>query len=219
MALEVYVNGKLDIVGTAGDPSVPTDMTLLLGHWAGASGSEHHGGLLDDLRIYDRVLSETEINALANPPRMSARDPIPPDGALVEDTWVNLSWTAGDFAVSHDVYLGDNFDNVNNATNESETFRGDPTTTFYVAGFPGFAYPEGLVPGTTYYWRTDEVNDADPNSPWEGPSGASQFRQGRPMIRTRPMAPIPPSWMQCSVGRQASVQNCTLCTSATASMT
>jgi hypothetical protein len=39
---------------------------------------------------------------------------------------------------------------------------------FYVAGFPGFAYPDGLVPGTTYYWRVDEVNEADPNSPWKG---------------------------------------------------
>jgi hypothetical protein len=35
-------------------------------------------------------------------------------------------------------------------------------------GFPGFAFPDGLVPGTTYYWRIDEVNDADPNSPWKG---------------------------------------------------
>jgi hypothetical protein len=24
------------------------------------------------------------------------------------------------------------------------------------------------VPGTTYYWRIDEVNDAEPNSPWKG---------------------------------------------------
>jgi hypothetical protein len=37
-----------------------------------------------------------------------------------------------------------------------------------IAGFAGFAYPDGLVPGTTYYWRIDEVNDADPNSPWKG---------------------------------------------------
>jgi hypothetical protein len=25
-----------------------------------------------------------------------------------------------------------------------------------------------LEPGTTYYWRIDEVNEADPNSPWKG---------------------------------------------------
>jgi hypothetical protein len=36
-------------------------------------------------------------------------------------------------------------------------------------GFPGFPVPDGLVPGTTYYWRVDEVNEADPNSPWKGP--------------------------------------------------
>jgi hypothetical protein len=38
-----------------------------------------------------------------------------------------------------------------------------------LVGFPAYPYPEGLVPGTTYYWRVDEVNDADPNSPWKGP--------------------------------------------------
>jgi len=167
--VEIYLDGELSVAGTAEVPSTPTQTTLLLGHRAGAAAGEHYGGLLDDLRIYDRVLSEAEISALANPPRTSARDPIPPYGAINEDTWVNLSWTAGDFAVSHDVYLGDNFDDVNNATNESETFRGNQTTTFYLAGFPGYAYPDGLVPGTTYYWRIDEVNNADPNSPWKGP--------------------------------------------------
>jgi hypothetical protein len=36
-------------------------------------------------------------------------------------------------------------------------------------GLPGDPYPTGLIPGTTYYWRIDEVNTADPNSPWKGP--------------------------------------------------
>ncbi len=31
-----------------------------------------------------------------------------------------------------------------------------------------YPYPEGLVRGTTYYWRVEEVNDAEPNSPWKG---------------------------------------------------
>ncbi len=76
--------------------------------------------------------------------------------------------TAGDFAVSHDVYLGENFDDVNDATRESDTFQGSQPSANFVVGFPGFPYPEGLVPGTTYYWRIDEVNEADPNSPWKG---------------------------------------------------
>jgi hypothetical protein len=96
-----------------------------------------------------------------------AYGPKPADGSLHPDTWVNLTWRAGPFAVSHDVYVGDNFDDVNRGA--GETFRGNQTSTSFLVGFPGYPYPDGLVPGTTYYWRIDEVNDADPNSPWKGP--------------------------------------------------
>jgi hypothetical protein len=95
------------------------------------------------------------------------RRPDPVDGAVHPDTWVTLSWYAGDFAVSHDVYIGENYDDV--AAGTGDTFYGNQGSTSYTAGFPGFAYPEGLVPGTTYYWRIAEVNDTDPNSPWSGP--------------------------------------------------
>ncbi len=98
--------------------------------------------------------------------RVKAYNPKPADGTFFEDTWVNLSWSPGESAVSHDVYLGDNFEDVNNGA--EGTFIGNQTEIFIVAGFPGFPYPDGLVPGTTYYWRIDEVNDADPNSPWKG---------------------------------------------------
>jgi hypothetical protein len=136
--------------------------------WSG-SYQKFFNGLIDDVMIFNHVLSAGEIQGIMNGvgggfPLASSSDPR--DGALHEDTWVTLSWRAGDFAVSHDVYLGDNFDDVNEGT--AEMFRGNQTTTFYVAGFPGFAYPDGLVPGTTYYWRIDEVNDTDPNSPWKG---------------------------------------------------
>jgi len=97
-----------------------------------------------------------------------AKEPIPEDGAFHEDTWITLSWKPGKFAVSHDVYLGEDFDVVNDATRDSEEYRVNQMADFYIAGFPGYAYPDGLVPGTTYYWRIDEVNDADPNSPWKG---------------------------------------------------
>ena len=92
--------------------------------------------------------------------------PDPADGALHEDTWVNLSWLPGELAVSHDVYIGDNIDDVDSGA--EGTFQGNQAGTFIVVGFPGFAFPDGLVPGTTYYWRIDEVNDTEPNSPWKG---------------------------------------------------
>jgi len=125
--------------------------------------------VIDDIMFYDKILTEAEIQVImvglgAFP---YAWNPSPKDGALVSATWVSLSWSAGDFTVSHDLYLGDNFEDVNNGT--GDTFRGNLTDLFYVAGFPGYAYPDGLVNGTTYYWRVDEVNEAEPNSPWKGP--------------------------------------------------
>ncbi len=126
-------------------------------------------GQIDDVRMYDHALSEIEIQAAMNNVGGKwpfAFGPTPKDGALHEDTWVSMSWGSGGFAASHDVYIGDNFDAVN--TGAEGTFQGNQTATFYVVGFPGFAYPDGLVPGTTYYWRIDEVNDTEPNSPWKG---------------------------------------------------
>ncbi len=134
-----------------------------------ASPAEHWQGYMSDVRIYTKPLTYAEVLGAMQGSGEAwpyASSPSPADGALHKDTWVNLSWKPGARAVSHDVYLGDKFDDVNSGT--GETFRGNQTGTYYVAGFPGFAYPDGLVPGTTYYWRIDEVNTADPNSPWKG---------------------------------------------------
>jgi len=83
------------------------------------------------------------------------RNPNPADGAILRDTWVSLSWTPGDYAASHDVYLGENYDDV--ATGAGDTFQGNQVSRSFAAGFPGFPYPDGLVQGTTYYWRIDGV--------------------------------------------------------------
>jgi len=130
--------------------------------------AQFYEGMIDDVRVYDHILTDTEILAAMEGSEgyPYALGPTPKDGALHEDTWVSLGWRAGDFAVSHDVYLGDNFDDVD--AGAESTFRGNQTDTFLVAGFPGFAFPDGLIPGTTYYWRIDEVNDTEPNSPWKG---------------------------------------------------
>jgi hypothetical protein len=127
-------------------------------------------GEIDDVFVFGRALSQQEIQSLMQGigKYPYALGPEPADGALYLATWVTLSWKPGDLAASHDVYMGDNFDDVNNGI--GDTFRGNQPldNTFYLAGFPGYAFPGGLVPGTTYYWRIDEVNDADPNSPWKG---------------------------------------------------
>ncbi|MHC4437062.1 MAG: carbohydrate binding domain-containing protein, partial [Planctomycetota bacterium] len=103
------------------------------------------------------------------PPSFSsftARNPSPENGATHPETWASLSWTAGNAAASHDVYIGDNYDDVLAGT--GDTFWGNQGLDFIIAGFPGNPYPDGLVQGTTYYWRIDEVNDLHPDSPWVG---------------------------------------------------
>jgi hypothetical protein len=136
-----------------------------------SNAPEPLNGMLDDVRIYNRALTEQEINGvMLGTEYPYASSPSPTDGALYADTWVSMGWRAGDFAVSHDVYFGDNFDDVNNGTPGAPGFRGNQARdmTYFIAGFFGYPYPDGLVTGTTYYWRIDEVNDADPNSPWKG---------------------------------------------------
>jgi len=167
---KIYLDGVLEATNpdTDGITTGGTNYPVLIGENAQATG-RFWVGLIDDIRIYSRVLTDVEILGVmagggAEYPLASG--PTPADGDLVEDTWVNMSWRAGDSAVSHDVYLSDNFEDVDNGA--AAAFQGNQTTTFLVAGFPGFPYPDGLVPGTTYYCRVDEVNDTEPNSPWTG---------------------------------------------------
>ncbi|TKJ35485.1 MAG: hypothetical protein CEE38_15040 [Planctomycetes bacterium B3_Pla] len=155
----IYLNGEAVRTGFA-SPRAVVNAPIRFGGMAYG----FFEGLMDEVRIYNRALSAAEIKKLAARPKASG--PIPDNGALYEDTWVSLSWKPGGRAVSHDVFFGENFDDVNDGL--GDTFRGNQAEAFYVAGFPGFAYPDGLVPGTTYYWRIDEINDTEPNSPWKG---------------------------------------------------
>ena len=167
--MKIFINGVLETSGDHPDNAVDKGgASMWIGELDAVRGFAWDG-VLDEIRIYNHALSEVELlSAMEGKPWPYAFGPDPADGDMHEDTWVTLSWSAGQLAVSHDVYLGDDFDTVNEGTRDSDVFRGNQGTTFYVAGFPGFAYPDGLVPGTTYYWRIDEVNEANPESPWKG---------------------------------------------------
>ena len=84
-----------------------------------------------------------------------ASSPTPANGGILADTWVSLSWRAGDGAASHDVYFGENINDVDEGA--ADTFIVNQAALFFIVGFPGFPYPDGLIAGTTYYWRIDEV--------------------------------------------------------------
>jgi len=143
----------------ADHPGWSVNMYLMLkGAWWGMTGSDLNTKVWID-RVY--FGAEPEVQDLTR-----AMNPDPADGDILEDTWVNLRWVPGEFAVSHDVYMGENFDDVNDGV--EGTFIGNQTGSNLVIGFPGFPYSDGLANGVTYFWRIDEVNDTEPNSPWKG---------------------------------------------------
>ena len=143
---------KIDLSGFAGQMVRIEVVDAFQGSWGWIA--------IDEIRITNTIeLSDAG-------PFAKAWGPSPVDGALHATTWINLSWTAGAFAISHNVYLGDSLDNVETGTDEA--FLGNQASASVLVGFPGFPVPDGLAPGTTYYWRIDEVNEADPNSPWKG---------------------------------------------------
>ena len=86
-----------------------------------------------------------------------AYNPVPADGSYYGATWASLGWQPGQTAASHDVYFGENFNDVLNGT--GGTFRGNQSLgeMFLAVGYAGGLYPAGMVPGATYYWRIDEV--------------------------------------------------------------
>jgi len=92
-------------------------------------------------------------NAVA-PARGLASDPGPASEAVDIPRDEVLSWSPGEFAVSHNLYFGTSFDDVNAAT------VADPLGVLVSQGQDANSYdPDGVLAfGQTYYWRVDEVN-------------------------------------------------------------
>ncbi len=88
-----------------------------------------------------------------------AKKPVPEDGTIDVPRDTTLSWTPGPYADKHNVYLGTDFDDVNNAN------AADPPGLVTGLGLTDTTYdpPVLLDFGLTYYWRVDEVN-APPDS-------------------------------------------------------
>ncbi|UCD53349.1 MAG: discoidin domain-containing protein [Phycisphaerales bacterium] len=121
---------------------------------ANLNTAAHFPGLIDDVRIYNRVLTETEIQAVISGADLGlATDPNPARDAEDIPRDVVLNWTANASAVRHNVYFGTDWGDVNNAStaNPMHVLAGQGQTA---ATFD----PEGLLEfNQTYYWRVDGV--------------------------------------------------------------
>jgi len=89
--------------------------------------------------------------------------PQPANNAKGVSTKPRLTWEPGTYASSHNVYFGADQQAVTNALGAS-----DPTVTFATVTSPSFE-SNTLQFNKRYYWRVDEVNEANPSSPWTGP--------------------------------------------------
>jgi hypothetical protein len=91
-----------------------------------------------------------------------AAGPYPPNGAADVPQSPLLTWRAGEAATHHDIYFGDDANAVAAATLADAAYRGRLSAK-ETAFDPG-----ALEWNKTYFWRVDEVNDADPNNSWKG---------------------------------------------------
>ena len=91
------------------------------------------------------ALDSLYVDTGAPPPAPGqASNPSPANSATNVSISADLSWTAGDYAASHDVYFG-----TDSSPDETELMGNQSGTTYD---------PGTLSTSTTYYWRIDEKN-------------------------------------------------------------
>ncbi|MEN6426814.1 MAG: LamG-like jellyroll fold domain-containing protein [Phycisphaerales bacterium] len=156
-----YVNGAAG--GTSGSgvalPGAADTADVVIGR-TNEGTSRSWLGMLDDVRVYNRSLTQAEVQEImtGNDLRTGlATSPSPGSGATDVHRDAVLTWNAGETAATHDVYFGKTPEDVGDAA--------QPVQNVTDASFD----PEGLLEyGQTYYWRVDEVNAAPDYTVFKG---------------------------------------------------
>jgi len=112
-------------------------------------------GEIDEVRIYDKALTQEEILVAIRGDLLLAWNPKPSQGSIlyIRDA-TPLSWSPGNNVSGHDVYFGIDRDAVvdANASDTTGIYRGRQGITIYTPA-------EGVEwGGGPYYWRVDEYN-------------------------------------------------------------
>ncbi len=149
--IDITYDGKLIFGG---------DLTSNVENWISDGRLVAWGGNRGEV-LYEVVDGNTVITA-SDVDVNKAAFPSPDTGAEeVSITGTVLSWLAGEKAADiagHEVYLSTDYEAVE-----------DRDASAFVGALDSNSYDPGqLLAGTTYYWRVDEVNSLEPNSPWEG---------------------------------------------------
>ncbi len=159
---KIYINGKLDAENRSANPLTTNTGPLFIGAetYTQPAGRWFFQGMIGEGSMYNRALSPVEIKTIAGV--TPTTDPTPKDGATVSTTNVLLEWWQGSNVAAkngHHVYFSDQIADVNNSAAKAD--KGFATDPNYLV--------KGLMPGGTYYWRVDEINDVHPDKIWRGP--------------------------------------------------
>jgi len=127
-------------------PNTTVDLGGVAAKYVKITANSNWGGILNQYGL-------SEVRFLYIP--VSAREPDPASGATDVSVAATLSWGVGREAVKHDVYLSTDAQAVIDGTAPAVTVT-SPN------------YPSSLDLAGTYYWRVDEVNDAETPSTWQG---------------------------------------------------
>ena len=147
-----YCDGQLVNVNGAVPPTLTTTDDVRMGE-STINENNFFPGLIDDVRIYNKALTEAEIGQIMA--STSAYKPYPADGEPNVPRQLTLTWEPGLEANSvkgHELYFSSNFNDVN-----------ERTAAKIVRSVPSYGPIGPLNLDQTYYWRVDEVNNAGPD--------------------------------------------------------
>jgi hypothetical protein len=126
-------------------------------------------GSIDEVAVFNHALTAEEVALMYRfgpMPTPKASNPNPGDGRTNVSPDVVLSWDIGTKGDKHDVYFGSDFNDVNEASTTDPrgvlVSESQDDTTFDPLGTDSLEY------GKVYYWRVDEINDIETDSPWKG---------------------------------------------------
>jgi concanavalin A-like lectin/glucanase superfamily protein len=163
--LSIYVNGELEGTSIRSGELTSTTVEARIGRGEQTNLDVNpFNGLIDEVALFDVALEAKDIEAIMNnglagiiPGQPFAIGSSPGNEATDVLRDADLSWSAGVYAATHDLYVGESFEEVDAAT--VPTALGLDVTSFD---------PGRLELGQTYFWRVDEVNAAPDNTVFKG---------------------------------------------------
>ena len=157
----IYIDGVQVVANTDGSSGFDLPLRAVFGTLRPGLLQRFWNGGIDDVRIYNSALSQTEIIEVMRS-KIASR-PNPSKGATDVELTPTLSWLPGVYAANengHKVYLDPDQQNV--------AMRGSCQINGVVTTDPCYGPIGPLGVGQTYYWAVDEVNDAYAPYLWEG---------------------------------------------------